>query len=79
MLPGWATSLRDQCQRFGIRFHFKQWGHWAPVPAPAEERATIRKFWDGVTEVEVFMEAKGKKGAGRSLDGIEWDELPLAV
>lgn len=26
MHPGWARSLRDQCQRAGIPFLFKQWG-----------------------------------------------------
>jgi protein gp37 len=28
--PEWVTSLRDQCIRSGVPFHFKQWGEWGP-------------------------------------------------
>jgi protein gp37 len=24
--PGWARSVRDQCQAAGVAFFFKQWG-----------------------------------------------------
>lgn len=30
MHPDWARSLRDQCQRAGVPFFFKQWGEWLP-------------------------------------------------
>ncbi|WP_025139665.1 phage Gp37/Gp68 family protein [Achromobacter sp. DH1f] len=30
MHPGWPQSVRDQCGRAGVVFHFKQWGEWAP-------------------------------------------------
>ncbi|KAK44838.1 hypothetical protein BG58_22805 [Caballeronia jiangsuensis] len=30
MHPGWARSLRDQCDAAGAPFLFKQWGEWAP-------------------------------------------------
>jgi protein gp37 len=79
MLPGWARTLRDQCQRSGIPFHFKQWGHWAPVPAPKSQKSQSRKFWDEVMKMEIFMEPKGKKIAGRQLDGATWNELPAMV
>ncbi len=79
MLPGWARQLRDQCQQSGIPFHFKQWGHWAPVPAPKRENSLVHKFWDEVIGAEIFMAAKGKKIAGRRLDGMTWDELPATV
>lgn len=77
MLPGWAKSLRDQCQKSRIPFHFKQWGHWAPVPAPRNEKSPVRKFWDDVMGGEIFMEPKGKKVAGRHLDGTTWNQLPV--
>lgn len=32
MHPGWARSLRDQCQEFEVPFFFKQWGEWGPAP-----------------------------------------------
>lgn len=79
MLPGWAMQLRDQCQKAGTPFHFKQWGHWAPVPAPKREKSSVLKFWDEVIGSDIFMEAKGKKVAGRRLDGITWDELPASA
>jgi len=79
MLPGWAISLRDQCKRSGIPFHFKQWGHWAPAEAPRTEGSPVRKFWDTVMGMEIFMEPKGKKTAGRQLDGVTWNELPVAA
>jgi len=27
----WPRSIRDQCVRADVAFHFKQWGDWAPV------------------------------------------------
>jgi protein gp37 len=78
MLPGWARTLRDQCRAGSIPFHFKQWGHWAPTQRVSQS-TTVKKFWDDVAGEEILMEAKGKKEAGRSLDGITWDELPKAA
>ncbi len=80
MLPGWARTLRDQCQQSGIPFHFKQWGHWAPVAGRRNRNTqTVLSFWDDVAGEEVYMEAKGKKQAGRRLDGTTWDEIPKAA
>jgi protein gp37 len=31
MQLAWARSLRDQCRRAGVAFHFKQWGNWRPA------------------------------------------------
>jgi hypothetical protein len=30
--PAWVRSLRDQCHESGVRFFFKQWGEYLPVP-----------------------------------------------
>ena len=79
MLPGWAKSLRDQCQKSDIPFHFKQWGHWAPVADPKNESSRVQRFWDDVMGVEIFMEPKGKKTAGRHLDGATWNQFPVAA
>jgi protein gp37 len=78
MLPGWARGLRDQCRRAGIPFHFKQWGHWAPASA-AQPSRNVAKFWDDVEGMDILMEAKGKKDAGRFLDGVTWDQVPVAA
>ena len=31
MHPDWPRSIRDQCQRAGVPFFFKQWGEWLPI------------------------------------------------
>ncbi|MHB1702241.1 MAG: phage Gp37/Gp68 family protein [Acidobacteriaceae bacterium] len=33
MHPHWAFSLRDQCDKAGVPFMFKQWGEWVPRSA----------------------------------------------
>jgi protein gp37 len=78
MLPGWARTLRDQCSAVEIPFHFKQWGHWSPVQSKKITPSAV-DFWDDVMGQKVFMEPKGKKEAGRRLDGKMWDDLPMAA
>ena len=73
--PEWARSLRDQCIKGGIAFHFKQWGHWAPIHDPASAPSSLITFV-GDGEEETAMVAVGKKNAGRLLDGRRWDEFP---
>src|SRR6266568_1748554 len=60
MNPKWARDLRDQCDRRGMPFFFKQWGEWAPVTDTKAEQELIRV---------------GKKAAGRMLDGTTWNGL----
>jgi protein gp37 len=36
MHPGWARSLRDQCNRAGVPYLLKQWGEWAPAGHAAD-------------------------------------------
>ena len=79
MLPSWARTLRDQCKQAGVPFHFKQWGHWAPVDENVIQNKSdnkFSKFWDEVSSKEILMKSSGKKEAGRDLDGRTWDELP---
>jgi protein gp37 len=38
--PLWFRSLRDQCQRACVPFHFKQWGNWSP--AKHDQRQLVR-------------------------------------
>ena len=73
--PFWVRDLRDQCEEYGVPFHFKQWGHWAPkMPPPLKKVRTINLGTkDG--EIETLF-ALGKKAAGRQLDGRKWDGVP---
>ena len=69
--PEWFRSLHSQCMENSVAFHFKQWGDWGPGDGenlPAKKRQLAH---DGTEMLRL-----GKKLAGRSLDGREWDQLP---
>ena len=70
MDPSWPRALRDQCVRHGVAFHFKQWGHWAPVDSLNTAEGRV------VTVGHEEMVAAGKRDAGRELDGRTWDQFP---
>ena len=89
MHPGWARSVRDQCQAAGVPFFFKQWGEWIPashvsmgnmrIPSNTIERCRNSqdhqyRFPDGTKMLRI-----GKKAAGRLLDGLEWNLLPEII
>ncbi len=59
--PAWVRALRDQCGAADVPFFFKQWGEYLPLEAPG---------------VEVDYLGVGRKQAGRTLDGREWQERP---
>ena len=46
MHPKWAKSLRDQCQKAGVAFFFKQWGNWVPRSACYHTREDGTSFSD---------------------------------
>ncbi|HVU18479.1 MAG TPA: phage Gp37/Gp68 family protein [Candidatus Didemnitutus sp.] len=77
MHPDWARGLMRQCQANEIAFHFKQWGHWVPAeisgaPEDAEEIA-----FDDARSVR--MTRLPKKVAGRILEGLTWDQVPVGA
>src|SRR3990172_5609559 len=84
MHPGWARSLRDQCQAAHVPFFFKQWGEWLPVSQSlhllAGEIADVpcRTWGDGTEPISNQQHSVrvGKHKAGRLLDGVEWNEFP---
>jgi protein gp37 len=59
--PSWVRDLRDRCAVAGVPFFFKQWGEWAPAP-------------DGNSRQK--MARRGRRAAGRLIDGRSWDEMP---
>lgn len=74
MHPDWPRSLRDQCQRADVPFHFKQWGEWSDGRDSYFARDALNEkvvHWEHSVSVRV-----GKKVAGRLLDGKEWLEFP---
>jgi protein gp37 len=81
--PDWFRSLRDQCERAGVPFFFKQWGSWVPQgrvinrdgsPATREAEKLHAGSWylpDGTV-----LSHASKKSAGRLLDGREHNGMP---
>lgn len=68
--PQWFRDLRDQCVDAGVPFLFKQWGEWVSV-SEVEGPGPHHTFDDGRVVRRV-----GKKRAGRTLDGVVWDQYP---
>jgi protein gp37 len=62
--PDWLRDLRDRCRTAVVPFFFKQWGEWAPAP---DDQPTQK------------MARRGRRAAGRLIDGRSWDELPAAM
>jgi protein gp37 len=81
MHPGWARSIRNQCQESGTPFFFKQWGGWTAEKGwYLKEGMTHCKSMivdrDNQDNIGISMGKVGKKKAGRFLDGRTWDEYP---
>lgn len=90
MHPGWARSLRDQCEAANVPYMFKQWGEWAPHQAVAggNEGADLRsgrvRYLQGdgrepdghFRKGDAAVVRAGKAAAGRLLDGRTWDGVP---
>jgi protein gp37 len=77
MEPQWPEDLRKQCSAARVPFHFKQWGHWAPIELAAD--AVTRRTVIHIVKhegTEVTLAAVGKRKAGRSLGGKHWDQFP---
>lgn len=77
MHPDWARNLRDECQRAGVPFFFKQTGLWQALE-PGE--AGKQEFRDKQTRLQwntTFVKTKG--GGSDSLDGRQWQEWPRRI
>lgn len=77
MEPSWPLALQRQCADAGVPFHFKQWGHWAPLEQVADvltKSTPIQVLRRNGTEISLAGIGKGK--AGRSLAGKFWDQFP---
>jgi protein gp37 len=79
MHPDWARSLRDQCERAGVPFFFKQWGEWIAEdqsPSDAVLPGQSTAFY-GDAGPSLFR--IGKRGAGHEIDGHEWHQFPAVI
>jgi protein gp37 len=78
MEPAWVLSLKTQCSKAKVPFHFKQWGHWAPIEQVVEfvKKSTVTLNVEQTTEGN-SLAAIGKGKAGRLLAGRFWDQFPM--
>lgn len=57
MKAAWAASVRDQCERSGVDFFFKQWGAWGEDGIKRSKKANGRKLqgriWDMMPEAAI--------------------------
>lgn len=79
--PDWFRSLRDKCAAARVPFLFKQWGEWAPgsnfptaIPSGQACDFDDRSLGDDGVVWKV-----GKKAAGRLLDGVEHNGMPVVA
>lgn len=76
MHPEWARSIRDQCVKADVAFHFKQWGAWSPEPYEGYDAIVEAAPGHRNLGLDLVMVRVGKHTAGRELDGRTWDEMP---
>jgi protein gp37 len=84
MHPAWARAVRDQCERAGVPYFFKQWGDWAPPEvcgADVPSALALRLRAGALNRHHVFEDLQqmgriGKKDAGHLLDGHEHRAVP---
>ena len=78
MNPSWAMSIRDQCERVGVPFHFKQWGHWGPDSIGAKRQTqTVTVIDQRGSSIQLFK--LGKHATGRKLAGRVHDGFPVTA
>jgi protein gp37 len=78
MNPAWPADIQKQCAAAGVPFHFKQWGHWAPIELVRDvmTKSTRIECMKSDQHATVSLAAIGKGKAGRSLAGKHWDQFP---
>ncbi len=77
MHSDWARGIRDQCDRAGTAFHFKQWGEWVRPSQMDEDLLAGYDFQDHYHAYDRDDPFRlGKKVTGRKLDGRTWDQFP---
>lgn len=75
MASDWVRLIRDQCAAMSVPFFFKQWGEWMPDRLRPNGTDGVPVAWAG-TEMVARV---GKKRAGRVLDGVTHDHMPVGI
>lgn len=84
--PAWHTHLRDQCMKAGIPYFFKQWGTFSPINQIGgrfdhRERIDTRVMMSGDYGGHNGwpMKRQPKHLSGRTLEGIEYNQMPAIL
>jgi len=68
MRPEWVDSIKQQCDREGVAFFFKQWGTWGADGKKRSKKANGREyrgcFWDAMPSLSRL---KGSESNGTNL------------
>lgn len=67
----WVRRVRNDCEALDVPFFFKQWGEWLPFGQDGEETDDGHTLYMRGEPIRV-----GKKRAGRTLDGVIYNERP---
>ncbi|HAQ19560.1 MAG TPA: phage Gp37/Gp68 family protein [Prolixibacteraceae bacterium] len=78
MHPDWVRTIRDQCQKAGVPFFFKQWGEWVSANIGDVKKYPL-SILKGITDHRMVYAKVGRKAAGDLLDGKEWHEWPKSL
>jgi protein gp37 len=95
MHSDWTRGIRDQCVAANVAFFFKQWGSWFPFydrdiddpdwgacPKVDHRRTRYLNLAGGFGfhgERVIALRKSDKNNSGRTLDGREWNEFPVAA
>lgn len=84
--PSWHTHLRDLCMQAGIPYFFKQWGAYSPIRQIGgrfdhRERIDTRVMMSGEYGGHNGwpMKHQPKHLSGRTLEGIEYNQMPAIL
>lgn len=72
----WLRSLRDQCERGGIPFHFKQHGEFAAISQVHHSIGTRTKGLKSVMLDDIMLYRYGVHQTGNMLDGQQIENYP---
>jgi protein gp37 len=80
MNPAWPAQIQQHCLEANVPFHFKQWGHWAPLELVGDAIKKTTPIQIMRKNGEVFKLAGiGKGKTGRTLAGKFWDQFPTTA
>lgn len=82
--PDWVRNIRNQCEKQGVPFFFKQWGEWVQGSQAdynlIKDKFIIHRGLGVILNVPINQEFQtyklGKKYTGCKLDGKEYKQMP---